>query len=92
MNNSITLLNKSTGRTVTGYTCAIYTYLNESPYYQNPKLYDFTDNGDGTYTANVTESIRGTVLITSPSAETKVPANYINHWFEGDNQLTEEPT
>ena len=90
MRNQRTILN-DVGAPQTGYTMKIYTYSAASPYYTSPILYTYTDAGDGTYYVDITNTIKGTIVITTPSGTTKVPANFIGALFQGDNQLTLEP-
>ena len=86
-----TLLDKNTGEAKSGYTMAIYAYSSVSPYYTGSALYTMTDNSDGTYYADITTTIKGTIVITTPSSTTIVPSNFIGALIEGDNQPTIEP-
>jgi hypothetical protein len=88
MRYSRAILDKNTGVGLSGYTMSIYTYSAVSPYYTTPKLYDMTDNGDGAYYAEITETIKGTIVVTTPSSTLVVPPNFIGCLIEGDNQPT----
>ena len=74
-----------------GYTMELYAYSAVDPYYTGSALYTYTDNGDGTYYTDITTTIRGTLVITTPLEATVVPANFIGALFQGDNQLTVKP-
>jgi len=74
-----------------GYTMELYAYSAVDPYYTGSALYTYTDNEDGTYYADITTTIRGTLVITTPLLATVVPANFRGALFQGDNQLTLEP-
>jgi hypothetical protein len=93
MRETITIKSKYSGFPLTGYTAYLYAYTTATPYYSTSStaLYTFTDNSDGTYYIDCTTTIKGTVVIVSPGGTTTVPANYIGHLFEGDNQPTIAP-
>ena len=87
-----TLLDKNTGEAKSGYTMAIYQYSAVTPYYTGSALYTMTDGADGTYYADITTTIKGTIVITTPSSTTIVPSNFIGTLIEGDNQPTISPS
>jgi len=91
MRNSRTIIDKK-GDPVAGYTMKIHTYSSASPYYTAVVLYTYTDQGDGTYYVDITNTVRGTIVITTPSGTSKVPIQFRGALFQGDNQLTLEPT
>ena len=86
-----TLLDKNTGEGKAGYTIAIHAYSAVSPYYTGAVLYTMTDGANGTYYIDITTTIKGTIVITTPSSGTIVPANFIGALIEGDNQPTIRP-
>ena len=69
----------------------LYVYSAVAPYYTGSALYTYTDGGDGTYYTDITTTIQGTIVITSPAATTIVPTNWVGALFEGDNQPTIMP-
>lgn len=92
MRNGIVIISPQTGRPVSGYIPKLYAYSTGSPYYTGSALYTYTDNGDGTYHADITTTVKGTIVVTSSgSTVITVPTSYIGRIFEGDNQLTLEP-
>ena len=91
MRNTKTILNTNTGEGQSGYTMKLHAYSSVSPYYTGAALYTYTDNSDGTYYVDVTTTIKGTIVITTPAATTIVPANWIGSLFQGDNQPTIQP-
>ncbi len=70
----------------------IYAYSAADPYYTGSPLYTMTDGGNGTYYADITTTIKGTIVITTPASDTIVPSNFIGTLIEGDNQPTIMPT
>ena len=84
--------NKDNTGGISGYTLHIYAYSNSYPYYTGSPLYTYIDNGDGTYYTDITLTIKGTIVITTPTGAILVPKNWIGALFKGDNQLTLEPT
>jgi hypothetical protein len=70
----------------------LYAYSAVSPYYTGTALYTYTDNGDGTYHADITTTIKGTIVVTTAAGTTLVPTNWVGALFEGDNQPTIQPT
>ena len=92
MRDTKTILNTNTGEGQSGYTMKLYAYSSVSPYYTGSALYTYTDNADGTYHADITTTIKGTIVITTPNATTLVPTNWIGAKFEGDNQPTIMPS
>ena len=92
MRDTKTILNKNTGEGQSGYTMKLYAYSGTTPYYTGSALYTYTDSSDGTYYADITTTIKGTIVITSSSTVVTVPSNWIGAKFEGDNQPTIQPT
>lgn len=91
MRHSITILDKS-GVPKTGYTIKIYAHSTGTSGYSGSALYTYTDNEDGTYYVDISTTIKGTIVITTPSTTAiVVPDNYIGMLFEGDNQPTIMP-
>lgn len=92
MRKSITILGKNSGLPLTGYTVCLYAWSSGSSGYTGTALYTFTDNSDGTYHADITTTIKATVVVTaSGSTSVIVPDNYIGALFEGNNQPTLTP-
>lgn len=92
MTNSVIIISPQTGRPVSGYTVKIYAYSTGSPYYTGAALYTMTDDGKGNYYADVTTTIKGTIVITSSgSTVVTVPVNHIGRIFEGENRPDLEP-
>jgi len=92
MYNRIEVKNSATGRGVSGYTVKIYAWSSGTSGYSGAALYTLTDNGDGVYYADVTTTIKGTVVITSSGSTTiTVPTYLIGALFWGDNIVTLEP-
>lgn len=87
MRSKITIRDSASLKPLSGYTVRLYRYKDTSPYYDSNKLIGtFTDEGNGTYHIDLEESVKGTVVITTPtSGETIVPQNYIGYYFPGDN-------
>jgi len=84
--------NSNSGRGIAGYIVKIYAWSSGSSGYSGSALYTLTDNGDGIYYADITTTIKGTVVITSSgSTVITVPTYLRGTLFQGDNQLTLEP-
>lgn len=93
MRNQITLFDIVTQGGVSGYTVRIYAYDDSDPNkYSGSILYTMTDNGDGTYHADITTTIKATITVESPSGTITVPEQFKGYLFQGDNQLTIDPT
>jgi hypothetical protein len=93
MRTTISVLNKNTGRPISGYAVAIFAWSSGTSGYSGTALYTLTDNGDGTYYIDISTTIKGTVVITTPSSTSViVPTNWIGAIFQGDNQPTIMPT
>jgi len=92
MKDTRTILDKNTGQGKSGYTMKLYAYSGTSPYYTGAALYTYTDNSDGTYHAEITTTVKGTIVITSAASTTIIPSNLIGTIFWGDNIPTLEPT
>lgn len=86
MRDSRAIYKKLTGAPASGYTLKAYAYSTGSSGYSGSALYTYTDNSDGTYYADITTTIIGTIVITTPSGSTIVPSNLIGIKLEGDNQ------
>jgi len=79
-------------RLASGYTVKLYAYSTASPFYTGSPLYTFTDNGDGSYYADIATTMKGTIVVTATgSTVVTVPVSYIGQIFQGDNQLTIQP-
>ena len=75
-----------------GYTVQLFAYSTGSSGYSGSALYTYTDAGNGIYYAEITTTIKGTIVITSPTNGTViVPTNMIGRIFQGDNQITLQP-
>lgn len=92
MRDTKTILNSNTGEGQNGYTMKLYAYSGTTPYYTGSAIHTYTDNGDGTYHADITTTVKGTIVITSAAGTTIVPTNWIGAKFEGDNQASIRPT
>ena len=91
MRDTRTILNTNTGEGQNGHTMKLYAYSSVSPYYTGSAIKTYTDNGDGTYQASITATLKGTIVITTAAGTTLVPSNFIGHVFWGDNIPTIEP-
>jgi hypothetical protein len=93
MRTTISIFGKNSGLPKTGYTLQMFAYSTGTSGYTGSALYSFTDNSDGTYYADISTTIKGTVVITTPAASTVliIPDNYIGRVFWGDNIPTIEP-
>ena len=84
---------KNSGVGLSGYTVAAYAYSSGSTSgYTGVALYTFTDNGDGNYYADVSESVKVTIVVTSPTSEVVVPTHLIGIKLIGDNELNIGPS
>ena len=92
MRDTKTILNSNNGEGQNGYTMKLYAYSAVSPYFTGAALYTYTDNGDGTYYADITTTVKGTIVVTTAASTTLVPSNWIGAKFEGDNQASIQPT
>jgi len=93
MRHTITILGKTDGNPKSGYTVKMFAHSTGTSGYSGSALYTYTDNSDGTYYADISTTIKGTIVINTPSnASVLVPSNYIGFLFEGDNQPTIAPT
>ena len=87
MRHTVTVLGKNDGRPKSGYTVKLFAHSTGSSGYSGSALYTYTDNSDGTYYADITIAIKGTVVVTTPAnASVLVPANFTGVFFPGDNQ------
>jgi len=87
MKHTLTILGKNDGRPKSGYTVKMHAYSTGSSGYSGSALYSYTDNSDGTYYADITTAVKGTIVITTPSSSSVlVPSNWIGTFFPGDNQ------
>ena len=92
MRHTITIFGKNDGRPKTGYTVEMFAYSTGTSGYSGSALYTYTDNSDGTYYADISTTIKGTIVIETPSnGSVLVPTNYIGVIFQGDNQPTIAP-
>ena len=89
MRKSVFIKSTRTGQGVTGYVPKIYAYSTGSSGYSGSALYTLTDSGDGLYYADITYSLRGTLVITrtGSTAVVQVPTGYVGYLFDGDNQF-----
>ncbi len=91
MRNTITLFNKRTGRTVTGYTVKIYSYshilVTTATVTNFTAKYTMTGLATGAYYTDVTLTFKGSVVITTPAASTIIPVNLLGSVFYGDDVL-----
>ena len=92
MRDTRSILNTNTGEGQNGYTMKLYAYSATTPYYTGSALYTYTDAGDGTYYADITTTIKGTLVLTTPASTTIVPSNFIGRVFWGDNIPTISPS
>lgn len=76
-------LTNSANQLAPGQTVELWTGMSVAPYYQSPKIGDFTDNGDGQYYIDITSTVKGTVLVNS---QVLVPLT--NKLFDGDDYGT----
>ena len=74
------VLRQPGGAAKSGQSVELYTALETSPFYTNPKIGDFTDNGDGAYYIDITTGLKGTVLVNGAIYPPRV-----NHKFSGDD-------
>ena len=87
MRHTVSILGKNDGRPKSGYTVTMYAHSIGSSGYSGSVLYTYTDNSDGTYYADISTAIKGTVVVVTPAnASVLVPANFIGVFFPGDNQ------
>ena len=63
MRNELIIRNSS-GEPQPGLAVELYNWQAGSPYYST-KVGDFTDNGDGSYHIDLSDSVKGTLLIDS---------------------------
>ncbi len=86
MRHEITILTGSARKPTAGYTPRIYAYSTGSPFYTGSALYTFTDHEDGTYSVDVTSTLKATIVITAAnSTAIVVPANKIGILIIGDD-------
>ena len=89
MRKTITLLNKRTGKTVTGYTVKIYSFshvsVTNATVTSYTAKYTMTDNNDGTYYSDITSTMKGSVVITTAAASTIIPKNLLGILLHGDD-------
>jgi len=72
-----------------GLTVKLYSFSTGTSGYTGVALYTYTDGGDGNYYADITSTIKGTLVITYPSTTgVTVPAWYKGAIYWGDNILT----
>jgi len=75
-----------------GLTVRLFAYSTGTSGYTGSALYTYTDANDGNYYADVTTTIKGTLVVTYPSTTTvTVPAWYKGAVYWGDNILTIAP-
>ena len=92
MRYDLKIVGANTGRLKSGYTVQIFAYSTGSSGYSGSALYTLSDNGDGTYYTEITTTIKGTVVITTPTnGTTVVPTNKIGIILQGNNQPTIMP-
>jgi len=89
--HTLTVINKTTGAPQNGYTVSLYAYSTGSSGYSGSALYTYTDGQNGTYYADVTTTIKGTVVVVTSGGSTVVPPNKIGIIVQGDNQPTIQP-
>ena len=89
MRDSRIIIDKNIGTPKDGYTLKIYAYsTGNTSGYSGSALYTYTDHGDGSYSVDVTTSVVGTVVITTPNGTVLVPANLKGKLFVGDTELS----
>ena len=91
MRDTRTIISTTTGNPVSGYTVKLYAYSTGSSGYSGSALYTYTDATDGTYYADITITIKGTIVVTTVAGNVLVPTNHIGRIFQGDNQPSIEP-
>ena len=92
MRHTVSVMGKTDGKPKTGYTVTLYAYSTGSSGYSGSALYTYTDNSDGTYYADITTAIKGTVVVVTPAnSSVLVPVNWKGVFFPGDNQLNIQP-
>ena len=91
MRDSRYIFGKNDGKPKAGYTLKLYAFSTGSSGYTGSALYTYTDNSDGTYYADITTTIKGTFVTTTPTGVTVVPDNLIGVIVQGDNQPTIQP-
>jgi len=91
MRDSRYICGKNDGKPKTGYTLKLYAFSTGSSGYTGSALYTYTDNSDGTYYADITTTIKGTFVTTTPTGVTVIPDNLIGVIVQGDNQPTIQP-
>jgi len=82
--NTRKIANKQNGAGVTGLTAQWFEYTSSSPYYTGSALYTLTDMGAGVYGADITETIKATLVIVR-SGGNVVPSNFIGYDLIGDD-------
>jgi len=92
MRHTVSIMGKNDGQPKTGYTVRMYAYSTGSSGYSGSVLYTYTDNSDGTYYADITTAIKGTIVVVTPAnSSVLVPNNYTGVFFPGDNQPNIQP-
>lgn len=81
----------SNGQPQSGYTIKLYIYYNVSPYYQGDPIVTYTDNGDGSYYADIDSTVKGTLVVTDPSGNVTIPTSFIGYLFWGDDAVNISP-
>lgn len=71
-----------------GATVKLYAYSSVSPYYTGAALYTLSEAGNGVYYADITSTLKGTIVVTTATGTTYVPTNFIGYLFKGDDSLT----
>jgi hypothetical protein len=91
MRHTLSIFGKNDGQPKSGYTVKMHAYSTGSSGYSGSALYTYTDNSDGTYYADITTAVKGTIVITTAGASVVVPANQIGIFIPGDNQPNIQP-
>lgn len=91
MRDTRTVLSSMTGNPLSGYTVKLYAYSTGTSGYSGSVLYTYTDATDGTYYADISTTMKGTITVTTSAGNVLVPTNLIGKIFQGDNQSSIEP-
>jgi hypothetical protein len=92
MKNRIEVKNANTGLGASGYTVRAYAWSSGSSGYSGAAVYTFSDNGDGIYYAEVSQTFKATIVITNANTTViTVPSQTVGSILWGDNILTLTP-
>jgi hypothetical protein len=84
---------KNSGRGLSGYTVNIYNWSSVAAGYSGTALYTLTDNSDGVYYFDCSETFKGTVVVThaSYSSFTLTPTHLKGTQWHGENMAELPP-